>query len=415
MEDLQLQNVLLCSLEEEQPNATGEREEIECEIERLQKKLAGMRRDRFKNMFGRKQSSSHASASDVGMSRAQVDGGSDVESSGASKAAMAAPARSTNLPGAPMSLSSSKRPFRDADLGADSGPSTAKRAATSQNVPSSPSNASVHSQNSSDDDFEGADELRELLGFGGREALREMQDEQRKAEKWLEEKKVQERRDAEYARSLQDGLFESPRAQRQEPVANDPLHGGSGPPTTSRPPSPVFRHSSSPVPRRDNLPSYQGPSLNPPAPGPVPPYAGETSRSAFGPPPSFTTASRPDPVRLDSDDSEYDFDDYDFPSFSPAPALSNASSSYPSVNPWARNVPSNEERVRQIKSLMKVNPKPSPNFYQGAMDASKGLMGKTGQSIYNDISNPYSDPLSDPLSYLQSFEQYGELNPFRST
>ncbi|OOG00516.1 hypothetical protein ASPCADRAFT_502814 [Aspergillus carbonarius ITEM 5010] len=65
------------------------------------------------------------------------------------------------------------------------------------------------SDNDLEDFFAGDDELRQFLGLSGSETIREIQEEQRKAERWLEERREQERRDAELARRL-NGYIDTP-------------------------------------------------------------------------------------------------------------------------------------------------------------------------------------------------------------
>ena len=245
LEDIQLQKVLLQSLEEEEPDATAERDDILDEIDRLEEKLAALRKERF-NLSGRKKSQPGHSSASKGLSSAQLDGSSD------------APSR--------------KHPRTD-DLQLP----PSKRSATSSDSASDDSH-----QDPSEavlDELAGDDDLLELIGVDGSDTLRELQEEQRKAEDWLKERKTQEQKDAEFARMLQEGLYEPPRPAS---VASGSAQEG---PSSSQPASPIAIHNSAP---QGSLPPIaRGPPPTAPAPTPVGRIPLEPSKPALAPRPSY--------------------------------------------------------------------------------------------------------------------------------
>ncbi|PWY88357.1 hypothetical protein BO70DRAFT_427146 [Aspergillus heteromorphus CBS 117.55] len=65
--------------------------------------------------------------------------------------------------------------------------------------------------------------LRSILGVDSANIFRDIQEEQKKAEKWLEERREQERRDAEYARQLHESFFQpQPSSSRHIVSSSDP-------------------------------------------------------------------------------------------------------------------------------------------------------------------------------------------------
>ena len=220
LEDLQLQHVLLQSLDEEQPDAFDEREDILEEISRLERRISTLRKDRFKL-----QKRSSPSANKGSLARAQLDGSSFSSPS----------SHISSSPG-------SKRPA-DQQL---QGPSKRSASSTSRH----PADSSRNDE--SQDDFSDGDDLLELIGVDGTDTLRELQDEQRRAEQWLNDRKEQEKKDAEFALMLQEGLYEPPHPAS---VAS------ASPPGTSSPPRPA----SSPDDRLDSAQSARLPGPANPA------------------------------------------------------------------------------------------------------------------------------------------------------
>ncbi|EAW06955.1 DEAD/DEAH box helicase [Aspergillus clavatus NRRL 1] len=114
------------------------------------------------------------------------------------------------------------------DLSSDGSVPLHKRISSNRR-PSTSSTASAHSQREgqpADDDIEG---LRRLLGLDNDDTLRALQEEQRQAEQWLEERREQERRDEEYARMLTDGLYEPPRPASARSTTSTHYSGSSIP------------------------------------------------------------------------------------------------------------------------------------------------------------------------------------------
>ncbi|KAL1962169.1 hypothetical protein VTN77DRAFT_515 [Rasamsonia byssochlamydoides] len=217
LEDLQLHQALLQSLMETRPEAREEREELQEVIRGLERKLA-----RCRGVPSRIPSSrSSASVQMV----PQFDGPSDENDesplfwgsldddpdgrppSHQSHRSISSP----DLSRFSQSLPNRKRSHQSAALGESSEPSS-KRVASFESRPSTPSVSSVRSLGEGPGFFDDStEELQRLLGFDNRDTLLAMQREQMKAEQWLKERKEQERRDAEYARKLQEGWLEASR------------------------------------------------------------------------------------------------------------------------------------------------------------------------------------------------------------
>lgn len=123
-----------------------------------------------------------------------------------------------------------------------------------------------------------SDELWRALGIDSRESFTEFQDAQKNAEQWLEGRREEERRDAEYARRLQDNLLASPRP--------DLAQSGS----TSYSGSNVFNGLDSPVPRSG--PTGPGPLARNPFSG-IPPLSSVTGRANGLSNPPLPPASNP--------------------------------------------------------------------------------------------------------------------------
>ncbi|KAL4875052.1 SNF2 family N-terminal domain-containing protein [Aspergillus karnatakaensis] len=100
---------------------------------------------------------------------------------------------------------------------------TATTATTTSSTPSDHRSPSAGSNTESD-----ANNFLEMFGLDKEVDLREIQEEHERAEKWLEARKEQERQDAEFARRLMEG-FDSPRASSSAQL----------PPMTSRPAAPL--------------------------------------------------------------------------------------------------------------------------------------------------------------------------------
>lgn len=421
MEDIQLQHVLLQSLEEEQPDAIDEKEEIRDEIKRLEKELADLRKKRFQNIFDRQQPFVRESTPSNSLSRAQLDGGYDLDPLGSPRlpirqrlSAMSPPSepprRKDSARFSPAPRPSKKRRYQDADPEEDVEPSTKRSATPYPRDSRSPSPSGLPTEREfegfplgSPEDSDAADDLRELLGFDSRDAFRELQDEQRKAEEWLEERKEQERRDAEYARMLQEGLYDAPR--RGSTTSASSL-GYSEFPSGSLPDSSNRLDTA----QKDRLPHSN-------EPGPLNSYSGDAYRSTFAQPfngKRGETSKHPDSISLlDSSDSEVaEITALDFENNVGHPPDSKQASTsgravYPSAYPWMDNTSSSYLSKGGIPGPSSAHSWSPSGVLQGAMDKfnSRGLLKTAGRSLWGG--------LADPVSYLHAFNEYQNLQPYR--
>lgn len=326
IEDLQLHEVILQSLDESRPDASGERQEVLDTIKGLETRLAQARGDLLPASQDYSLSSDRmmTPASASTMSRAQVDGGYDMSPFDNT------PPRWDRSPsplllrpaGAQAPHSHGPFPIRkrqhNTNFSEDFRP-PAKRIQSSDFPPSSSRRA--ESPQSSEGFDEGADELRQLLGLDSEDTMAAFQDEQRKAEQWLKDRKEQERRDEEFARMLNEDLLDrhsSPVSEIEPGIIQDEHREDV--------PVPGFRPGlfDEPRPRSalSSSTSYSGSSVSfpmGPAPGPQPfpgyrQPAPATSRPMATPfPPSLLSKLRPSetgqlgrlsPFKQDSDDSD---------------------------------------------------------------------------------------------------------------
>lgn len=219
MEDLQLHEVILQSLDEQRPDAVDERQEILDIIQSLQSQLARLRGEPSPKPGSEDNSATPTLASSM-LSATQLDGSYDVSrfddspppprwglGLGQGESSNFAPAQQSH------DLSILKRRYTDDSSDGMRPPN--KRIQSDAYLPPTSSQLAPSTQEDSDE-FDSADELRQLLGLDDEDTMVAFQDEQRKAEEWLKERKDQERRDEEYARMLHDGLFERPREQPRE-------------------------------------------------------------------------------------------------------------------------------------------------------------------------------------------------------
>lgn len=189
--------------------------------------------------------------------------------------AMSRPAQPSNGYSLPPPQASRKRGPGDADLQDPAETSKRQMASFGSPAPSSPSLAGSSRRESDASDAD--DELWMVLGLDSKDSFREFQDEQKKAEKWLEERKEEERRDAECARRLQDNLLASPRPN--SPQIASSRYSGSDIFNTVGPPA--FGPERSGRNRSPDLP-------------PIRPLSDTLSR-----PPSLSSLSRPPAARPD--------------------------------------------------------------------------------------------------------------------
>ncbi|KAF4267990.1 hypothetical protein KXX13_007896 [Aspergillus fumigatus] len=263
-DDLQLHQVILQSLNEQRPNAVEEIQEILDVIRDLETRLARLRRGGQATPQTRSPVTSSGTPKSP-LSQAQLDGAAPPRPNGAlsppqwGSSAMSPPRRpyqraldispyrpgfsisrsssyghddddldrplgrgtthmcassssamssSRKLAGLPLEAESSRKRRRQSSSG-DLNFLRPQKRATDDRRPSSSSTASSSTPQSQLHDE--SEELKRLLGLDSDDTLRALQEEQRKAEKWLEERKEQERRDEEYARMLMNGMYEPPR------------------------------------------------------------------------------------------------------------------------------------------------------------------------------------------------------------
>lgn len=265
-EDLQLHQVILQSLDEQRPGASEEREEIMDTIRDLEMRLAQLRGNPspHPSQNNHRPSSSYLETPDPypRMHPAQLDGGGfDVSPFGESPplrwdhSSGTTPPSLPPLPGtarSPGSFPIRKRRHATASSSDDMQPPPKRVLGDELPRPSSPA-ASTQDSEQFDD---GADDLRRLLGLDNEDTMMAFQDEQRKAEQWLKERKDQERRDEEYARMLHDGLSEQPRPASARSFASTNYSGSSLPfPEAPMGREPIFGDENSPFPRYNQPPS----------------------------------------------------------------------------------------------------------------------------------------------------------------
>ncbi|KAI9367237.1 SNF2 family N-terminal domain-containing protein [Aspergillus egyptiacus] len=279
IEDLDLHRAILQSLNEQRrPDDLEQRQETLATIRELETRLAELRGDATDR-------ASSASSAVPNLT------GSVSTANPPSPPQFGRPAFSS-LPSRPRSPPSNtllevpsnrKRPYNDVGENDEpSGPSkrTAIRtpgyvfsepssSAASDHI--SPSSPSSNSKNDEDD----LDELLGIFGVEGSDTLRALQEEQRRAEEWLERKKEQERRDAEFARSLMESYDPqlsssppgSPLAIRPGPSRPDhraPSLASNMPPQ----PGPAYRSAdtglSASRTAADSPAAFRGPQFNSP-------------------------------------------------------------------------------------------------------------------------------------------------------
>ncbi|KAL3444632.1 SNF2 family N-terminal domain-containing protein [Aspergillus insuetus] len=221
-EDLNLHRAILASLDNRRPEVIEQRQETLEAIKELETKLAQLRG------IDSSESSSHSPSSyqeitNSDIPDAQLDGPVFSKPSSPSSppqfgrpAFSSLPSRSRPLP---QNMPSEMPPSRKRRLSDDDetglGYGQPKRAALEQVTPASTTSTptSTGFDHGSPSDVSATDDneelLMEMLGLQGRDNLRALQEEQKRAEKWLEDKKEQERRDADFARTLMESFADS--------------------------------------------------------------------------------------------------------------------------------------------------------------------------------------------------------------
>lgn len=283
-EELELHRVILQSLDDShcsRPDAAEQRQETLDVIKELETKLAELRSSKSPSRYFHHPISS---ASPV-PPPAQLDGPSSTRPTIPSSPPQFGRPAFSSLPSRPRNSQSDmprensyarKRRFADDDED-DVGQESSKRAAMFRTDPifshsssSTSRDASSPSDKSTSEDD--GDDLLELLGLDTHD-MRALKEEQRQAERWLEERKEQERRDEQFARTLLARDEPSPPRQApSSPIRSQPSFPGRSflPPTIQ--PEPQERAFHQPT-----LPTSHGT-----LPLPV-----DTRPTNYGPAPSF--------------------------------------------------------------------------------------------------------------------------------
>ncbi|KNG87578.1 putative SWI/SNF family DNA-dependent ATPase Ris1 [Aspergillus nomiae NRRL 13137] len=418
LEDLQLNHVILQSLEEQRPHAVAEKQEILAAIKTLETRLAELRGTATKSP-PHSHFAPHQGPENSFLYRAQLDGSSRSSPVNSpwglrqDQSTMSPPSQpfqsarklaESSQPLGPLTIRKRGREEDDdRNHALDDGTETdwtddlelpSKRVATK--IPSSsPISLPVRSLQGQgpkqDDGFDDSmDELRKVLGLDSNDIL-ELQDEQRKAERWLEKRKEQERLDEEYARRL-EGLQESPRPASARSTSSTHYSGFSLP---------------SPAPMTRNGTPF--PNVNRSIPGAIQPT--DIYRSPFVPPPLPET-NRPGHQPLqptitpDSDDSDiaeisaHDFELLIGPS-SKRPFVSQHSiggSHYPLQDSFLQQRPYSNmypylESMPGPSGIGGPGPAYGPHVLQNTMarlSAGKELLEHAGKSIFGKYPNPFS-------------------------
>jgi len=441
MEDLQLHEVILQSLDEQRPDAVDERQEILDIIESLQSQLARHRSQSSPRSSPKNNSATSAPLSSAMLSAVQFDGAYDVSPFGDSPPPPPPPPRwgqnqSPSFAPAQRSDDLSIRKRRHTDVSSDGMRPPTKRIQSDAYLPPTSSQLDQSTQDDSDE-YDGADDLRQLLGLDDEDTMLAFQDEQRKAEQWLKERKEQERQDEEYARMLHDGLFERPRERPREQLRELPrpasaqsststYYSGSSLPFPASPaPTPAPTQAQAPT-----LPGIDQARLFPP------PHQSSSaflrgvsdrqfrpSMSSFNPTKSLPTNTQLPSLKQESDDSDIqEITPSDFwtrpqdPSFvrngldkskgmwtssvelSPMPSPQQMSQTYNSVY---QSAPGSSA----FETGSGLGPMYGPSVLQNTMarlNAGRQLLDQAGRSVYGGFpSTPFKteDAISHTLDY----------------
>ncbi|KAL4780602.1 SNF2 family N-terminal domain-containing protein [Aspergillus varians] len=300
LEELDISRVILQSLEEShcsRPDAAVQRLETLEQIKELETKLAELRGD---GSPGRSYPIWQTFTTPEAPSPARLDGPLFSKPTIPSTPQQFGRPAFSSLPSrprhsrldTPSEMSSTrKRRITDDDKD-DVGRESSKRTAVTRAAPdssqfslSAPFGRSSPSNRSNSED--NIDDLLDILGIDGQE-MRALQEEQRRAERWLEERKEQERLDEEFARTLM--------ARDEAPPSPSPSRASS---PTSRSESSFPRHAFRPLPTSQpdtSSPLFAG--LRPIASGPTAALPMNINNTFRGP--QFDTAR----TLPDSDDSD---------------------------------------------------------------------------------------------------------------
>lgn len=226
LEDIELNQVILQSLEEERPDAAEDRQEILDVIKRLEARLAVLQ---GRPAGGPSAASPPPGPARSGLSSAQLDGAFSDAPESAGRAPSVDSSSSSDgrsvlrfdvAPGPStlrkrLHLSSEDGHSENIEDDSDSSDFTDDLEAPVSRRPKRMRRVSPEAEPSNDaldddldDPLAGNEQLRQILGIDSADIMREIQEEQRRAEQWLEERREQERRDAEFARRLNDSFRE---------------------------------------------------------------------------------------------------------------------------------------------------------------------------------------------------------------
>lgn len=224
VEDLQLHEVILQSLDEQRPDAVEERQEIVDTIKDLQTKLAQLRGEPPQKpqqyLSVRQSTPTSSSAGSIG----QVDGGYEASPFDNSSRQSPQPFPSQHA-GGEGERQRGPFPIRKRRLSSESSVNTQPPSKRPQANDPPRSNPQTESSQGGDEFDEGGEELRMLLGLDNADTMAAFQDEQKQAEEELKKKKDQERRDAEFARVLHESVFEQQQpTSTAVPAQREPEH-----------------------------------------------------------------------------------------------------------------------------------------------------------------------------------------------
>ncbi|KAL3472139.1 SNF2 family N-terminal domain-containing protein [Aspergillus californicus] len=418
LEDLDLHRAILESLSENRPNAVEERLETLEMIKGLETRLAQLHGYNTGRSPSRSSSSQESTPMRTLLPRTQLDGPFFSRSTTPAnppqprQPAYTLPPQHRNPPTTrDMDMPTTrKRRYDDEydDEEEDVGIGSSKRTAIhgpglgfgQYALPNSPDRTPGSVGSNSEDDIE---DLLDIFGIDGQDTLRELQEEQRRAEKWLDDRKVQERRDLEFARSLMDS-YDSPRLSSPA-IESSPTSHQQAPPFPIR----AFPHSNS--------------SMQPPPTLPNPLFA-NTSSAAFNTPGDFRSVFRGpqfNEVRsgLDSDDSdiaEITPRDFQFGgSFHPSHPTNDLH-----LNPYppSYEYPETGFHTTSMPFHTTFPSRPAAPGPSGITNTNNSVWSQSAQAAVNHIKTamgdprnlyPSFDPVKQAVDGLRDFE-YGSMS-----
>ncbi|KAL4963090.1 DEAD/DEAH box helicase [Aspergillus stella-maris] len=389
-EELDLQRVVLESLDPRhcrRADADQQRLETMQEIKELETKLAELRGSRNVNAPGRGFSLGQGVPISPAPLPAQTDGSSFAQPAIPSSPPVFGTPAFSSLPTRPRDPRFDtyanmppvrKRRFADDDED-DAGQGPSKRTTTlntpyeTSSLSSRRSSTDAASSENQEDQF-----LLDLLGIDGQN-MRELQEEQRQTEKWLIERKEQERRDAEYARALMDN-------------EDAPAPLPSSQPTSS------IRHSEAPSRWREIFPPPSPPPVLEP---PLPANPGPTTEAAL---PLNTNHVLRGP-QFETARSHYDSDDSDFAEISPNDFHLNTGRRpmYPTdlrhMTPYAAP-PGGPYSYLNAAAGPSTAPNHGSTSWANPMQAALSTLRGVGERIMGDLSYLGTLPSQDSVKYI---------------